>query len=89
MLQQRLEAKYARKKVRLNQVSNSQPPGHESDMLTTTPPRRGDNFRVAQILQFVFDWEENSANQHILLFPYCLSLSQTSPGFYVSAVQVF
>ena len=27
--------KYARKKVCLNRVSNSQPPGHESDTLTT------------------------------------------------------
>ena len=33
--------KYARKKSRLNQGSNSQPPGHESDTLTTEPPRRG------------------------------------------------
>ena len=33
--------KYAGKKVRLNQVSNSQPPAHESDTLTTEPPRRG------------------------------------------------
>ena len=33
--------KYARKKSRLNGGSNSQPPGHESDMLTTEPPRRG------------------------------------------------
>ena len=32
--------KYAGKKVRLNQVSNSQPPGHESDTLTTEPPGR-------------------------------------------------
>ena len=31
--------KYARKKVQLNLVSNSQPPGLESDMLTTEPPR--------------------------------------------------
>ena len=31
---------YARKKVCLNRVSNSQPPGHGSDMLTTEPPRR-------------------------------------------------
>ena len=30
--------KYAGKKVRLNRVSNSQPPGHESDTLTTEPP---------------------------------------------------
>ena len=26
------------KKFRLNRVSNSQPPGHESDTLTTEPP---------------------------------------------------
>ena len=32
--------KYAAKKVRLNQGSNSQPPGHESDALTTEPPGR-------------------------------------------------
>ena len=29
--------KYARKKSRLNQGSNSQPPGHQSDTLTTKP----------------------------------------------------
>ena len=29
------------KKVRLNQESNSQPPGHESDTLTTKTPGRG------------------------------------------------
>ena len=33
--------KYARKKSRLNRGLNSQPPGHESDMLTTEPPERG------------------------------------------------
>ena len=32
--------KYAEKKVCLNRVSNSQPAGHESDRLTTEPPRR-------------------------------------------------
>ena len=37
--------KYAREKNCLNQGSNSQPPGHESDTLTTEPPGRGD--RVA------------------------------------------
>ena len=36
MLLQRWEAK-----IRLNRGSNSQPPGHESDMLTTEPPGRG------------------------------------------------
>ena len=30
--------KYAGKKVRLNRGSNLQPPGHESDTLTTEPP---------------------------------------------------
>ena len=29
------------KKDRLNRVSNSQPPGHESDPLTTEPPGHG------------------------------------------------
>ena len=30
--------KYAGKKVRLNRGSNSQPPGHEPNTLTTEPP---------------------------------------------------
>ena len=34
---------YAGKKSRLNRGSNSQPPGYESDTLTTEPPRRGAN----------------------------------------------
>ena len=38
MLQQRLEAKYARKKFHLNRVSNLQQAGHETDMLTIEPP---------------------------------------------------
>ena len=33
--------KYAGKKVRINQGSNSQPLGHESDTLTTEPAERG------------------------------------------------
>ena len=33
--------KYAGKKSRLDRGSNSQPPGHESDTLTTEPPGRG------------------------------------------------
>ena len=33
--------KYAGKKSRLNRESNSQPPGHGSDTLTTEPPGRG------------------------------------------------
>ena len=34
---------YAGKKSRLNPGSNSQPPGYESDTLTTEPPGRGTN----------------------------------------------
>ena len=33
--------KYAGKKSRLNWGWNSPPPGHESDTITTEPPRRG------------------------------------------------
>ena len=32
--------KYARRKSRLNRGSNSQPPGHETDTVTTEPPGR-------------------------------------------------
>ena len=38
--------KQARKKSRLNWGSNSQPPGHESDTLTTEPPRWGADNRI-------------------------------------------
>ena len=39
--------KYAGKKSRLNRGSNSKPPGHESDTLTTEPPGRG--FQIGQV----------------------------------------
>ena len=42
--------KYAGKKSGLNQGSNSQPTGHESDTLTTEPTRRGLTFCVCEIL---------------------------------------
>ena len=45
--------KYAGKKSRLNRGSNSQPPGHEFDTLTTEPPGRGAfNFKQSRILSF-------------------------------------
>ena len=37
--------KYAGNKVRLNRGSNSHPPGHESDTLTTEPSGRGEKGR--------------------------------------------
>ena len=42
--------KYARKKVPFNRGSNSQPPGHESDTLTTEPPGRGES-QFAQLFR--------------------------------------
>ena len=42
--------KYAGKKSRLNRGSNSQPPGHESDTLTTEPPGRGNSLPNSKIL---------------------------------------
>ena len=40
--------KYTGKKSRLNRGLNSQPSGHEYDMLTTEPPRRGKDEMVKQ-----------------------------------------
>ena len=50
--------KYAGKKSRLNQGSNSQPPDHESDTLTTEPTGRGIadlKFNAAEMIDFVFE----------------------------------
>ena len=69
--------KYAGKKSRLIRGSNSQPPGHESDTLTTEPSGRGDdNSDVAKISKFVCDRvgnivrkEENAGLQAFCPFP--------------------
>ena len=37
-----VRGEYTLKKVCLHRVSNSQPPGHESDTLTTEPPERAE-----------------------------------------------
>ena len=54
--------KYTGKKSRLNRGSNLQPPGHESDTLTTEPPRRGslcgNGLNVVQMI-CITDWVEN------------------------------
>ena len=79
--------KYAGKKSRLNRGSNSQPPGHESDALTTEPPGRGQSnlkalagnkINVTEKLKFVWGRVENimgkgenAGYQHFLLFPKC------------------
>ena len=56
--------KYARNKVCLNQVSNSQPPGHESNKLTTEPPRWG-----LEWVENIVGNGENVGYQHFLHFP--------------------
>ena len=66
--------KYAGKKVRLNWGSNSQPPCHESDTLTTVSHPAGATL------------SRNSSNTKV---ERSFNPSQTSPGFYVSAVHVF
>ena len=43
--------KYAGKKSRLNRGSNSQPPGHESDTLTTEPTGRGLLHMIVSVLE--------------------------------------
>ena len=47
--------KYAGKKSRLNLGSNSQPPGNESDTLTTEPPGRGSKLKEFADDNFRFD----------------------------------
>ena len=56
--------KYAEKKSRLSQGSNSQPPGHESNMLTTEPCGQG-----------CLERKRTTCNcQHFLPFPLNISL---------------
>ena len=61
--------KYAGKKSPLNQGSNSQPQGHESNTLTTEPPGRD---------------QSQLHPTDFCTFLKLLALFQSSPGFYVS-----
>ena len=69
--------KYAGKKSCLYRGSNSQPPGHQSDTLTTEPPRRG---RATHQQQTAFEnivgKGEIAHNEQFLLFPQCFLLNQ-------------
>ena len=71
--------KDAGKKSHLNRGSNSQPPGHESDTLSTEPPER-------RLSVWILGLTFCAVERINLSF---LTLCQTSPAFYVSAVQVF
>ena len=55
--------KYAGKKVCLNRGSNSKPPGHESDTLTTEPPGRG--FSVDGLQNFTLDVKQNNNLEYL------------------------
>ena len=55
--------KYSEKKVRLNRGSNSQPPGQESDKLTTEPPGLGRSKDRQHGPVWFCNW--SSASQHI------------------------
>ena len=46
--------KYAGKKSRLNRGSNSQPPGHESDTLTTEPTGQGHEPELSLEMQTIY-----------------------------------
>ena len=62
--------KYAKKKSHLNRGSNSQPPGHESDTLTTEPPWLGPTMMKKEFENIV-QKGQNAGNQHFLLFQKC------------------
>ena len=64
--------KYAGKKSRLNRGSNSQPPGLESDTLTTEPPWRGEN---------IIGKEGSASYQHFLVFPQYIQKGLSSGSF--------
>ena len=65
--------KYTRKKFCLNRVSNSQPPGHGSEMLTNEPSVWGElritptKYKVKNTVRKV----ENAGYLPFLLFPWC------------------
>ena len=65
--------KYAGKKSRLNRGSNSQPPGHESDTLTTEPPGRGLAIFGENFLRMLFYIILYLCNPHYTLLYYQLN----------------
>ena len=78
--------KYAEKKSRLNRGSNSQPPGHESDTLTTEPPGRGFLYLEAFESNAYSDW------QNCAVYPFrshvTFKFTKSLIGSYVAAVRV-
>ena len=73
--------KYTRKKFHLNRGSNSQPPGHESDMLTTEPPGWGLNSCPAHNFQTVntINLKLQTVIEHIVQCTRTITLSLLFP----------
>ena len=77
--------KYAGKKGLLKRVSNSQPPGHESDTLTTEPPGHGEFLARSFVVSFYHNPDFNYHKEQgcsINPFP-------NKRLFYMSVVQIF
>ena len=79
--------KYAGKKVRPNRVSNSRPPGHESDALTTEPSEQGETGEKSQgeskfkILTLPCSKNSCSSSRHNTVFAWLnTSLTDNSPS---------
>ena len=69
------EVRYAGKKVCLNRVSNSQPPGHESDTARRSPlTHPGDLKYVLRRVENIVGKGENAGYQHFLSFPQCFQM---------------
>ena len=71
--------KYAGKKSRLNRGSNSQPPGHESAALTTSPPRWSEREENTV-------GRENASYKHFLLVLQCFQKASSSRSLKVGIV---
>ena len=60
--------KYVEKKFRINWVSNTQPPGHESYTLITVPPGPGTGVKTMVTFYLIFDFLIPFPNEKIRLF---------------------
>ena len=74
--------KYPGKKIHFNRVSNSKPPGHKSDTLTT-------ELLLKELWENISICTGHHNIAEIMLKTALLTLSQISPAVYVSALQIF
>ena len=67
--------KFDGKRSRLNRGSNTQPPSHESDTLTTEPPWQGNDPKEGGFGKHCWK-RRNAGNKHFFLFPVFSALSK-------------